>query len=137
MVGLLARLAKGRYSQEGPLAVCMINYEGNPYDMNEILGALPATLTVIVVDVAGPFMKAPGLQKCIDALQDDDIAFILDVDVEVDDHLLRNIRRAVSKGESFFTPIVNYDSVDSNGTLYEDSPVGYATMGTGLLGAYV
>jgi len=100
MVGLLARLAKGRYSQEGPLAVCMINYEGNPYDMNEILGALPATLTVIVVDVAGPFMKAPGLQKCIDALQDDDIAFILDVDVEVDDHLLRNIRRAVSRGES-------------------------------------
>lgn len=33
--------------------------------------------------------------------------------------------------------IVNYENVDNNGTLFKDSPAGYATMGTGILGAYV
>lgn len=105
LVELLARVSQGKYSREGPLAVCMINYEGNPYNMRELLTVLPPSMQVLVVDMKGPFMKAPGLQKCIDVLREDDIAFILDVDIEIDDHLVKNIRRAVVQGQTFFTPI--------------------------------
>ena len=35
------------------------------------------------------------------------------------------------------TLAVHYDRHDADGRAYDDSPVGWATMGTGLVGAYV
>ena len=32
--------------------------------------------------------------------------------------------------------IVHYDHADADGVVYADSPAGWATMGTGLVGAY-
>jgi len=70
-----------------------------------MLKELPSNVRFRVAQMSGIFMKAPGLQKCLDQLHDDDIAFILDVDIEFDYHLLDNIRTYIVKSQTFFAPI--------------------------------
>jgi len=132
MIQLYQRIAK----KGKVFGICMISYEGNEYDIEELLAVLPSNIPIHVIHMPGIFMKAPGLQKCIDLLKDDDIAFILDVDIEFNERLLENIQSFIIPSERFLAPIVYYENMDSI-KLYEDSPVGYATMGTGILGAYV
>ena len=117
--------------------ICLVGYEENTYNIQRLLWPIPPRIPTIVVERTGPFMKAPGLQDCIDRLEPNDIAFVLDVDIDFEPELIDLVRRTVLQGRRAVAPIVFYENYDEYGNVFTDSPHGYATMGTGIIGAYV
>ena len=66
---------------------------------------LPPSVELLVAPMRGVFMKAAGLSACFSLLRDDDIAFVLDVDMTVDERLAHRLRMYVERGTRYYSPI--------------------------------
>ena len=63
---------------------------------------------VINTQTNKPFNKALNLQNCIDVLEEDDIAFVMDVDLKMPKDISDKARRYTRKGSLVYSPIIWY-----------------------------
>ena len=95
-------------------------------------------ITIITNKNKLPFKKAPTLQQCIndDRINENDILFMVDVDVTFDDNVIDRIKRYVVQGSRVYNPIIWYRDRDENGQHYPKNPTGYAYGGIGIVAIY-
>jgi len=85
-----------------------------------------------------PFEKAPTLQKCLhsNSISENDIVFMVDVDVTFPPTIFNTVRRYVDQGKRAFNPIVWYREADEGGNDYGKYYVGFAWGGIGIVALY-
>jgi len=106
----ILRLHRANALQGDRFGLCLIDYvdvNKTPLDSFDHFQQLMTLVKMHHVQITGPFNKVDGLQQCLQVLAPDDIAFVLDIDLDFEQGLADTVRHNVIKGRRFFAPIGN------------------------------
>jgi len=130
----------GLSKQNENFGVCIGLFEeddSNPLNELARFQKTHSNMEIVILKTKLPFKKAPVLNECVNTLQENDIAFMVDVDVTFTDDILKQVRRYVVKGKRFYSPIIWFKKTNEKGdTFGKNVNNAFAYGGTGIIALY-
>jgi hypothetical protein len=144
---LLRQINKLERMDRGRTSACIAGQSNDPEDLSlreqVARAATFSHVKIVTSETDDPFNKAQNLQNCLDKLDPNDIAFIMDVDLKLPEDLSEKARRYTRQGALVYAPIIWYQpnpDLDSSAHSSFEEKLEWkklAPLGPGIIAFYV